>query len=673
MSTRIRHLEYYGYADQNVYIGLPNMDLSDIRETNKEQDKEIAEISGETKEKADIELVMEVSGKVDSFIDAQGAINESLADGIASNGSKIEELQQRDVEITDKLNEIVDDFNQIDEEINEVNDKIDGVNSRIDELNDKVDGYADFEDEATDKFNEIESELDEKLDKDEAEGIYAKKSDVYTKREVDRLIEEGADNAASKEWVMNKGFITETDAESKYATKARLTALEDRVSDVQTNLYNQYNSLNNDYTAFKNSTDARINTLYGRVDTLEAKHDREINTINGRVEDLQSQINANKDNIRRIVEVDLPNKVNQADFNDLENDVNLLRNNLNNKVDKVDYNIDKTNIINSINNLDEKKADKTALNQVSSNINALDDRLDQEIADRIAGDNSLGNRIDGANDRIDDIENDNIERDGKIANLESGLEQEIADRIASDDAIIGTTSDRENNITIHGTRRYADKVASNAVDEANVYTDNKDSELRIFINDEVVEPLEMDISGKADKTYVNEVKNDILNEVDSRVEAERQRARNEELSLAAALSNERNRAIGQETQLISATTHIGNIVAALTDWDGDDRIDYTDEGNGIIDVTHREIHDMKESIANVSEGVETKNEKESAFGTYNESHTGTSDSDKTAFSIGIGTSTVDRKNAFEIRKNGDIYMWINGEYKCLNTIIGNLI
>lgn len=666
MGKRIRHLEYYGYADQNVYIGLPNADLEDIRETNKEQDKEINEISGATKEKADLELVKQLSGKVDSFIDAQGAINENLTNGINLNASKIEALQQRDIEITDKLNELVDDFNPI-------YDRLDQIDTKMDELDAKVDEYADFKDEVTSKFEEIDTELGKKLDKTEAEETYAKKSDVYTKREVDRLIEEGTDNAASKEWVLNRGYISEIDADAKYATKASVTALSDRVNDVQTNLYNQYNSLNNDYSAFKNNTDARLNTLNGRLGTLEAKHDREINALNGRVEDLQTQINTNKDDIRRIVEVDLPNKVNQADFNDLENDVNQLRNGLNNKVDKADYNIDKNNITNAINNLDEKKADKTALSGVSGAVDSLSSALEEETANRIAADNALRDDIEAVNDRIDGIENDNVERDAKIAELEGGLAEEIQNRINGDLDIIGKPTDRDVALTIYGTRKYADKVASNAVEEANVYTDNKDSELRVFINDEVVEPMEREISGKADKAYVDNVKNDILNTIDGKIDVETQRAKNEELRLASNIAGETARAIGQERNLISATTHLGNIIAAMTDWNGDDRIDYTDEGNGIIDVMHRELHDVKESIANVSEGLETHNDKEAAFGKYNESHTGFSDAEKTAFSIGIGTSTVDRKNAFEIMKNGDIYMWIGGEYKCLNRIIENLV
>lgn len=46
---------------------------------------------------------------------------------------------------------------------------------------------------------------------------------------------------------------------------------------------------------------------------------------------------------------------------------------------------------------------------------------------------------------------------------------------------------------------------------------------------------------------------------------------------------------------------------------------------------------------------------EFALGKYNVSNTGSTDADKTFFSIGNGTSNNARHNAFEIRQNGDIY------------------
>ena len=52
---------------------------------------------------------------------------------------------------------------------------------------------------------------------------------------------------------------------------------------------------------------------------------------------------------------------------------------------------------------------------------------------------------------------------------------------------------------------------------------------------------------------------------------------------------------------------------------------------------------------------------EFALGKYNASNNGSTDADKTFFSIGNGTSTSARHNAFEIRQNGDIYISLNGQ------------
>ena len=125
MGKKIRHLEFYGYTDQNVYMGLPNVDLSDIRETNKEQDKEINAISGATSGKADKATVDSLSGKVDTFMDKQDKINKWLAKGINKNRERIDKLESRDGEITDKINEIVDDFNPIYNELGNLSSKID--------------------------------------------------------------------------------------------------------------------------------------------------------------------------------------------------------------------------------------------------------------------------------------------------------------------------------------------------------------------------------------------------------------------------------------------------------------------------------------------------------------------------------------------------------------------
>ena len=73
---------------------------------------------------------------------------------------------------------------------------------------------------------------------------------------------------------------------------------------------------------------------------------------------------------------------------------------------------------------------------------------------------------------------------------------------------------------------------------------------------------------------------------------------------------------------------------------------------------------MANGDASVAQGycVKTTNIGESAFGRYNESNTGTRKSDCTIMSIGIGKEEGERKNAIEVREDGSIFFWMDGEY-----------
>lgn len=664
MGKRIRHLEYYGYIDQNTYIGLPNVDLSDIREVNREQDAEINAISGATKDKADLSTVIELSGKVDTFIERQSNVNECLANGINSNTERIENLEAKDIEIIEKINEIADKFDPVYDDINSLSDKVDEMDER---LTAHLSESSTFEEETNERLDSLEAELDTKISKTEAYDTFAKKSDVYTKEEVDELIEQGGANFATKQWVLDRGYITELDADGKYASKQRLTALEDRVGDIQTTLYNQYNELNSDLTQFKTQTNIRVDTLYERINTLETKHDREIANVNEDISELREDIQSNSNAIYQINNVALPNKADKSELIALSSDVDALSASLDNKVDKSTYENDKARLGVKIESIEENKADKTELLSLSGYVDSLHDELEQEKQDRMESDEELDSRIDETNGTIDEIRRGNEERDQRINALREDLEQEISDRIQGDNDLIGSPDDRDEDNTIYGAKKYADKVANSALLEAKSYADAIDSATRDYIDDTKAE-LQRDITAKADKTYVNNVRNEIETSFNEQIEAEKNRAQGVEGALESAIRQETFRASDKENIISSALTHTSNVVHALTDWDGDDRADYTDVGNGIVDVMHREVHDLKQQIGSMSLGIKTKNEYEFGIGTYNASSTGPNDSDITVFSIGMGTSDVDRKNAFEVRKDGSIYMYINGEYKKINNL-----
>ena len=78
-----------------------------------------------------------------------------------------------------------------------------------------------------------------------------------------------------------------------------------------------------------------------------------------------------------------------------------------------------------------------------------------------------------------------------------------------------------------------------------------------------------------------------------------------------------------------------------------------------------------------SEGQHTvaNNRSEHALGEYNKSNKANDTfgyEGNTLFSIGNGTSESDRKNAFEVMQNGDIYIYVKGERVCLNDILASL-
>jgi hypothetical protein len=159
-----------------------------------------------------------------------------------------------------------------------------------------------------------------------------------------------------------------------------------------------------------------------------------------------------------------------------------------------------------------------------------------------------------------------------------------------------------------------------------------------------------------------------------------------EMTLNTALSSETANRISQDEeirneiedlrdQIISSsdTKAIYDRINLITTYSGGSAEEYIDSGNGILDVLHREFHQfIEESGVIVNPTLITTHKYESAFGHYNISNTGLLPQDKTVFSIGIGESDDNRKNALEIREDGSIYMWIEGEFMPINGLLAML-
>ena len=73
-----------------------------------------------------------------------------------------------------------------------------------------------------------------------------------------------------------------------------------------------------------------------------------------------------------------------------------------------------------------------------------------------------------------------------------------------------------------------------------------------------------------------------------------------------------------------------------------------------------------------NETLNKNGEREVAFGQYNISVDSDDPSKKTLFSIGNGTDDENRSNAFEIKQNGDAYLWVEGEFMNINKLLGQI-
>ena len=135
----------------------------------------------------------------------------------------------------------------------------------------------------------------------------------------------------------------------------------------------------------------------------------------------------------------------------------------------------------------------------------------------------------------------------------------------------------------------------------------------------------------------------------SAVTAERNRAEAAENALGNRITNETNRAIAAEEAL-------------------DERIDEIISGSPV-----EKLDELIEKLGyKDNDTLNITNEHEVAFGEWNVSNTDVNPSGQTIFSIGVGTSAHDRKNAIEVRKDGTVYMWVEGDFMSVNQLLGQI-
>lgn len=309
MAKRIRHLEFYGYSDQNKFNPPTNIDLSDIREKNNSQDKEINEISGETKGKADKSVVDDLIGKFDTFNDEQVEFNEEVIDALKRHESDIVTLSGITDDIYDDIDDVINDINILSGDVETLKNDVSNISASTQEISEKLGKKLDIEvaeatympivsaytkdeidimaskiDSLEEAIEELSGDTDDYATKEE---LYALSSETISKiNDVNDDITEIDNSIESISSSIND--IQSNVSELSGETQIKIADLEELIHDVDENLSNSIQTLSGNTTDHFNEVEAHINGIVEVLDTKAKKSD--VEAINGVIDTLSSKL-----------------------------------------------------------------------------------------------------------------------------------------------------------------------------------------------------------------------------------------------------------------------------------------------------------------------------------------------------------------------------------------------
>ena len=662
-SNKNRILEPYGYIEQVDYnmMGFCDVDLTPINDKNKEQDEEISNLSGLAQDAQNGLTTLE--GKFDEF-----------------SGNTLNALSEMTVSINanaKNIRTLVTKHNQLSSKVSDMDESLSSLTDRVGTLSDSISTKLSKEEAAglyarKDKVEELETDVDglsaslnTKLSQEEADDVYARKDSVYTKKEVDDIVSGELSPYASRQWVEEQGYVKRTEADTLYASKNTEVNAQ--------NALDKANDVFTDFNTFKGATNQTIGSLVGRVTDLEAKEEGDKDLLSSKIDEVSEKTNTNTSDIANL-KTAMESKADKTTTDAMASTLAEVQSALASKVEISVFDDYKTSVAADIDFIKGNYAKKSDIENTNANITSLKGKLDEEIANRISGDDALTNKINkDIKPSIESLRMKDSELQIAVEQLGSDLAKEITNREKGDSDLLGLASDPSDRMTLYGVKTYAASMAQRALNHAKKYTDDaeqnvttKVNDLNTKLNNTLGSRVTKDELAAAVNDAKNSLKGDLANEIKRAQEAE-----NTLKNLNTTLEGNVNAAINATNKQVATNS---TILSVITSWkpsyEGD--TDYSDEGNGVLDVLHREFHNLQNFIQ-VSDTVEIKNDDEVALGVYNASHTGDNDSLKTIFSVGIGTSDADRKNAFEVRRNGDMYMLIDGQNYKLNDLLSKLI
>lgn len=475
----IRHLEYYGFPDQNAFSkeGCPSP--ADGR-----QDHAIHELFKRThmlkdwnvKQEKDIkDLTEEYNSVAETVLEHESDINQ-ISGNVSSLSGEVEDIKEQ------------------------IGTDVPSINERLDDLSGKVeDNHTEFIDYSATTAQFL---------KDYSEWVdlrYAHQDNTYTKDEVDAKISGVVEGYATEEWVKSQNYLTEGSGNTLYVrldafnpySAATKTAIDDVATSAST-LKNEIHVLDekvDDYHAQVEdyiSQTQDLNTRVGSAETRIGFAEANINTINtilplkadsATVETYVTTLNGRIDNLSAATD-----------------------NKLSIKVDTTTYNGFTASTNQAISNLGNDKANKTETA-------ALSGMVATEESARIAGDQNLQAQIDTLNTETipsinDEIQGINYRIDNDVF---GAINTEINNRTTADLALIGSPADPFTASTIEGAKATAARLATSALTEANQYADGVGNGIRNVDMVQLRNDVNTAIAQKAETSDLTAAINNITN------------------------------------------------------------------------------------------------------------------------------------------------------------------
>ena len=270
---------------------------------------------------------------------------------------------------------------------------------------------------------------------------------------------------------------------------------------------------------------------------------------------------------------------------------------------------------------------------IQSEIDRLDDRVDVEISRAIAEEGRIESKLDQEiQDRIADVDTEE--------NRAKAAEQTLTTNLANE--ITRATQ------TEQGLNHRID-VLNDELDSEESARESNDAALSLRITTEVNDRI---AAINAEKTRAEAAEAALNDKIDAEI-SNREAA---DSVISGAVDNLSN---GLEIEVQRAKDEEEAI---------NERIDELISGSSID-----KLDELIEKLGyKDNDTLQLTNEHEVAFGEWNVSNTSADASGQTVFSIGIGTSESDRKNAFEVRKDGSLWATVEGEYLDITKILGQL-